>query len=134
MFNFNEIDSITELISNHCVQNEEKFQLVKNCIFRIVADILILRRKRRKPIVKTLSSHFSQINSMHRVLKSNSHKIFCNQDFWWWAYILDHGDFKKGCLISAHNKFMKKINKKLKLECGDSNLGPSAFHSRLLPT
>ena len=40
----------------------------------------------------------------HRDLKFDSHKRFGTQDFAHWTYILGHGESKKGCLNSVHNR------------------------------
>ena len=40
----------------------------------------------------------------HRDLKFDSHKRFGNRDFACWAYILDYGDSKKGCLNYFRNR------------------------------
>ena len=40
----------------------------------------------------------------HRDLKSDSHKRFPTRDFACWAYILDYGESKKGCLNKFRNR------------------------------
>ena len=40
----------------------------------------------------------------HRDLKSDSHKRFPTRDFACWAYILDYGESKKGCLNYFRNR------------------------------
>ena len=43
-------------------------------------------------------------HNLHRDLKSDSHKRFGNRDFACWAYILDYGESKKGCLNYFRNR------------------------------
>ena len=43
-------------------------------------------------------------HALHRDLNFESHKRFCTRDFARWAFILDYGKSKKGCLNFGRNK------------------------------
>ena len=55
--------------------------------------------------IQILFSHHVHSSPLtHRDLKSDSHKRFGNRDFACWAYILDYGESKKGCLNYFRNR------------------------------
>ena len=48
--------------------------------------------------------------SIHRDLKSDSNKRFPNRNFACWAYILDYGESKKGCLSYFCNRSAQRTH------------------------